>query len=391
MKRDLRYYKRAIRNAISTIRLFPYIYKRKYSYKKWDYYNFKKEVLNFVESMRGNDIYEYRFSASQSYPDLYSSTYALMIYGLFNEIENMPMKKKELWANYILLHQNEDGLFRDKLLQTDLAESLPYWGWLHLAPHIIIGLDYLKCKPKYDFVKILKIFETRTMSEWLESRNWNGGYTAVSNEIMNIGVLLQYSRDHFNNTHAIFLIEELKKWLSNNKIDPDTSLWSPHPQSSFLDLHEAINTSYHIIPIFIFDNNKDSLNADKILKYALKNQHFLKGFGTSVCSDACSDIDSLYLLTILTTHKSNLKNMIRRAVITFMNWVFTNMNTDAGFVFRRFAPFQYGDQPILSSKSGESNMFATWFRVLSIAYACKYLKLPNGFKFSKVSGYQYHP
>jgi len=391
MKKDTQYYKSKIKNIYFSIRLLKYITKRKHTYKNWGYNNFKKDVLSFVKSMQGNNIYEYRFSASQSKCDLYSSVYALMIYGLFNEIDNIPLKERDLWAKFILSHQDEDGLFRDKLLQTDLAESLPYWGWNHLAPHVVIGLDYLKCKPIYDFIKILKKFKTQTMSKWLESRNWSDSYSAVSNEIMNIGVLLQYSRDVFNNVTAGSLVEELKAWLLNNNLDSKTSLWYPYADRSIFNLHQAINTSYHIVPIYIFDNDINCLNVEKILSYTLKNQNFLNGFGTSICSDACSDIDALYLLTILHTNNIILKKKIKKSIASFFNWVFTNMNEDGGFVFRRLSQFQYGNQPILSSKINESNMFATWFRVLSIAYTCKYLAISNDFKFSNVSGYQFFP
>ncbi len=390
MKRGVKHYKRRVRNILSALELLPYIHNRMYSFRSFDFTAFKKDIFSFLRSMQVNNIYEYRFSASQRNGDLYSSIYALMIYGLFNEIDKISSKQKRLWAEYILSCQAKDGLFRDKFLRTTLAETTHHWGWHHLVPHVLIGLDYLNVKPSYDFAKILKIFDDTSMGNWLEARNWKACDTiAVDNEIMNIGIMLQYSRDYFHNQTAKSLIEELEKWLLFNKRDPRTSLWYPAASESIFNLHKALNFSYHIITLYYYDGAMNGFDADRILKYALQNQNLLNSFGTSVCSDACSDIDCLYLLAVIPAQNSYLQQKIRRAIVSFMNWVFTNMNKDGGFVFRRCSPFQYGDQPLLSSKINESNMFATWFRVLSIAYACKYLSVPNDFKFSKVPGYQF--
>jgi len=114
------------------------------------------------------------------------------------------------------------------------------------------------------------------------------------------------------------------------------------------------------------------------------------GFGPGIVTNACEDIDSIYLLAILDTQDKTLSYAIHLAVRNYLNWVFVNMNQDGGFVFQRIRPFQYADQPRLSSAANQSNMFGTWFRALSIAFACACLGLPNSFQFSTIPGYQFY-
>ena len=384
------YSKNFIKNIFYYVKLHQYMRQRKYTYVSFDFQNFKQDVLSFVHSMQGSNFFEYKFSPLQKKCDLYSSVYALLIYGLFNEVKTFSKTQKHQWGEYILAHQDKDGLFRDRILQTSLAETCHYWGWHHLLPHLLIALDYLCVKPKYDFTGILHLFKEITMSDWLASRKWKEDYLAVSNEIMNIGIALQYSRDHFKNIQAGALVEELKRWLLENMRDLETSLWGYDIGKSVFDISKAVKTAYHIIPIFYFDENERKLDIDILLQYVLKTQNKFNGFGPSILANACDDIDSLYLLTILSTQNDSLQEKILKSVRSFMDWVFVNINNDGGFVFQRCQPFQYADQPILSSNTNQSNMFATWFRALSIAYTCVYLNIPHDFQFSNISGYQYH-
>ncbi len=359
---------------------FPYLD------ESFEFAQFKNNILSYTNEMRGSEIYEYRFSATQSNPDLYSSVYAVMLLGLLGQIENLSQNDRSSWADYLLSFQYSDGLFRDQSLESELSEDCHHWGWNHLAPHMIVALDYLSVKPKYDFVKVLSLFDNQTMDEWLFGRAWKQNYLAVSNEIMNVGILLQYSRDVYGNKRAKILLDQMKHWLLNNMVDKRTGLWGTDTNRSLADISKAIKTAYHIVPLYYYDGDEVDLNVDSILRYTLETQNSVGGFSPYIISDACEDIDSLYLLSVLDHNNSS---DIKLALEKFFEWVFFNQNPDGGFVFKRYQKFQYADQGKLSSNINQSNMFGTWFRVLSIAFECIASNRPHQFTFSKVPGYQY--
>jgi hypothetical protein len=379
-----------IKNKIDNKKIQPALdkYQKKYNIYNFDYESFKKDALGYIKSNQLENKYNYKFSNSRDKKDLYSSVYAAMTLGLFNEIKNLNTEDKLDWSKYILSFQQEDGLFIDEYLNSQLACKVHYWGWFHLLPHVIIALDYLDVKPKYDFKFIYDMFEAQSIEEWLESRAWQDNYLAVSNEIMNITVLLQYSRDNFNNSQAKKYVKKILNWLETNKIDNQTNLWGFKTSRSKLDISKAVKSAYHYLPMFIYDDDIEKLDLESIIKYTLMTQNKFGTYGACFLTDACEDIDSLYLLTQLPT-PDNFKNEIKSSIEVFFNKVFLNMNADGGLVFQRLRSFQYADSK-LKSNSDESNMFGTWFRILSIAYACKYLKIENEFKFSSAPGYQFY-
>lgn len=349
---------------------------------------FPQNVVGYIESMNLGDPYAYRFAASQSEEDLYSSVYALMTYGLLGQIKILSSNEQSSWAEYICSYQCEDGLFRDPYLQSPQCETIDYWGWRHLVPHIIIALDYLGVTPKHDFEFIYLQFKSKSIEDWIRSLPWSVDYLAVSNTLMNYGVLLQYSRDRFGNRHAEELIARMKAFLVENFRDPCTELWGFDTSTSAFNLSKAIKTAYHILPFYIYDEEFEGFDRSTIVEYALMTQNRMGGFSPFLDSDACEDMDSVYLLANIHVASEELDKKVCLSLERFLNWVFINFNTDGGAVFRRDTCFQYADQKRLSSLKNESNMFATWFRALSIAYALSRLRRME-FEFSACSGYQY--
>lgn len=344
---------------------------------------FREQILNYCENQKNGVTKLFSFSENNNETDIYSNTYALMTYGLLGAIDSLNVDHA---LEYIYNHQSEDGLFRDEKLQCELAETGQGWGWHHLAPHIIIAFGYFKEKPKYDFNKVIDQFSKNTMSEWLSTLDWEDNYLMTSNQIMNVGVMLQYSRDYFINDVSKRLIDEMKAWLINEKFDKKTIIKNVIINRSKYEISKAVKAIYHIAPLFIYDGDSQNLPIESILKYALLTQNKIGGYGSNIITDACEDIDSLYLLTQLDNNTETIQNSVNR----FFDYVFINQNQDDyGFLFKKYKSFSYGRQRLLSSNYGTSNMFATWFRSLSIAYACEFLNIPENFHFSDMPGYHY--
>jgi len=309
-------------------------YKVPYTSKVFDFASFRDDVLGYLDTNRGDNVYLYKFSKSSQNYDIYSSVYALITLGLFNSLELLSEDDKVEWGEYLLSFQRDDGLFVDESLDTPLAFKIHYWGWYHLIPHLIIALDYLSIKPKYDFIFLYDMFESQTIEEWLSSRDWNGDYLAVSNEVMNITVLLQYSRDQFNNPKAIDYVDRILNWLKLNEIDEKTGLWGDKTSRSSIDISKAVKTAYHFIPMFLYDNSLKGINIESLITYTLQTQNSFGSYGACCLTDGCEDIDSLYLLTQLPIPQK-YKKSVNQSVKIFFNKVFSNINEDGGFVFKR--------------------------------------------------------
>ena len=87
------------------------------------------------------------------------------------------------------------------------------------------------------------------------------------------------------------------------------------------------------------------------------------------------DIDSIDPLCRFYFSTEYKRAEIELCLKNALRWVWVNQMRDGGFVFRRFAEFKYG-HGLMKTGPEESNLFATWFRTLSVASINKVLNFP---------------
>jgi hypothetical protein len=355
----------------------------------FDFNTIRRMTLDYVERMRvGNDVFLYKYSEFTTQPNIYSSAFACMIKSLYGELSQLDNKEKQAWLSYFDSFQSsDDGLFRDTVLVNELFEIEDWWGARHLAAILIIAYNALGSKPHSDFKFLEPFYTPKNIKEWLESRDWINRFDFVGNEVMNYGVLLQYSRDAFNNQHAGVAIKAMLDWLEKS-IDSTTGLWGKGPFDSAEKLSRAVQGAYHIYPLFFYDK-REVPYQEKIIDNVLATQNQLGGYGVKLNSSACEDIDSIEPLIRLTNITDYKRLIIKQSLHRALPWLLTNMNEDGGFVFRRNEPFVYGHKE-MSSGINESSMFATWFRTLCLAYLINYFNNKSIYQLNRVPGYEFN-
>ncbi len=351
----------------------------------FDFEDFKKDVFNYLNTLSTNDKLIYRFANSVSKPTLYSIVYSFLTNQLLNiELSEVDRNKYiELFNSY----QNENGYFYDKELESENYYNLNWWGGQHIALHLITAFSYLNTKPKYEFNYIKKYYDKDTLIKYLDNLEFNDIVdTDSDNAIMNLGTIFQYQRDFFSDDKAIeplnILFDELEK-----KINKGTGSWGFGKDDDPKYLSRAQQFAYHLYPLWLYDK-RDIRYINEIIDLTLKNQTVLGGFGAVLNTSACEDIDSIDLLIKLNKLTDYKKDEINNTIKKAFPWVFANQNNDGGFVFNRNEYFYFGHN-LNSSVSNESNVFATWFRTLSIAYMANYLNLKNDFNIGYCPGYQF--
>jgi hypothetical protein len=333
---------------------------------------FSKRVLNFSETLKINDhVFSYRYSPSVSKPTIYGSVYSCLLYFLLNSDNSLSKDNIEKWGQYLNSFQNEEGYYIDNNIENELFYNIDWWGARHIPPHVIIALNYIGIKPKYEFNYIKKYYDKEKLKKYIDSLDFKDIiYKDPDNSIMNLGVLLQYQRDYFNDEKAgntlNTLIDELEK-----QINPKWGSWGYGSDDDMMFLSRTQQFAYHLYPLWLYDK-KPIKYIDRLIDLTLKTQTKLGGFGAYLNSSACEDIDAIFLLIKLSELTDYRKEDIINALQKAFQWVFVNQNDDGGFVFRRNESFTYGHE-FMGSKKNESHLFATWFRTLSIAYLTKYL------------------
>jgi len=331
----------------------------------------RTRTLSYIERLRVDHSWygSYRYSGSQSVPVLYASTYAAMTRHLYGDLQNLADSDREQWLNYFAQHQDDDGLFKDPLVENELAATGDSWGWRHLMLQVITSVTALGGIMQRPLAYLTPFLDLNNLTSWLESRDWERRPDFASNEVQNIGAALQYSRDFHNDERAGRAVECLLDWLESTQ-DSRTGLWGGPCDTPAL-LSRGVQTGYHLWLLFFYDK-RPVLYLERIIDSVLATQNELGGFGVVPNSSACEDIDSIDPLVRLSLMTDYRRDEVQAGLRRALPWVFVNMNDDGGFVFRRGQKFLYGHER-MSSGCDESAMFPTWFRTLSLAYLAQTL------------------
>jgi hypothetical protein len=339
-------------------------------------------VLGFIERQRLPDsgCGTYRYSAGCRQPTLYSSCYAAMSRHVLGDLDGMPAAEREAWITCLQAHQDDDGLFRDPVIfDQGWYAGDPLWcGRPHLTCHVIKALACLGAVAAKPLRWLDAWHDPDALVRWLEARDWGERVAWTGNEIMNVGVLLQYARDAHNDTRAGRAAAVLLEWLATHRVDPATGVWGAVDAHDPIRRSHAVQAAYHWWPLFYYDGVRPPY-AEPAIDTVLATQNPRGGFGWGVhnrdepfMSSACEDIDSIDPLCRMMQSTEYRRADIRAALAKAADWVLTNQAPDGGFVFIRGRPFEYG-HPELRSGAGEGAMFPTWFRLLSLALIGKAL------------------
>ncbi len=342
----------------------------------------RQKTLHFIGQHRfpGGKPWEYRYSLTATRPTLYSSTYAVMTRSLYNDLGSLSEEERRAWIDYFNNHQDDDGLFRDPIIfNQGWYQNDPFWcGRPHLTCHVLTALSCLSGKPGKPFRLVDNFARPNILGKWLQSRNWNKDIGISGNEILNLGAILQYSRDLQGDQRAEKSVRMLLNWLGNNHLNPQTGVWGTFDISDPVKRSNAVQTAYHLWLLYFYDRVPIPC-PEKAIDTILATQNPKGGFGWGVHnpaqpfnSSACEDIDSIDPLSRL----YHLTDYRRKDIFSVLNKalprILQNQTPDGGFVFFLNRAFQYG-HPELKGEINAGAMFPTWFRTLSVALMEKVL------------------
>ncbi len=302
-------------------------------------------------------------------PLLYASCYAALTRDLYNHLGLLTHDERQAWVDYINSYQCEDGLFRDPAIACPDADRLDWWGWRHLSLHALMALCALGGVAARPLRLLDRFRRSGEMSLWLATRNWRFDACNVSNEIQNTGTMLQYARDYQGALWCDQVLDEMYAWLDSHQ-EPSTGYWG-YPMNSRRDISMGIQTGYHLWCLYFYDNRTVPY-PEKIIDRCLELQNETGGFGVQANSSACEDIDAIDPLVRFIVRFDYRRHEVAAALEHAFLWVLCNHNeTDGGWVFKRYEPYDFVPHRAMWTGVDESHMFATWFRTLSLAYIAK--------------------
>ena len=366
-----------------------------------DFLHLGKTVIPFIKSCKHNgNIGGYRYSTTMDQQTLYSSAYAAMTYSLLGLTPALSVSDKKIWADYLNNYQDADGLYRDPIIYGQgWYTDDPLWcGRAHLTCHVLTALGCLGYAAEKPLLFLNPYKDKDTLIDWLSRLDFGKQIAWTGNELMNIGTLLQYSRDSHADKDAGEAVDVMLEWLSSNHINEKTGLWGSLDIEDPLLRSDAVQAAYHWWPLFLYDKYPVPF-MENAIDNVLKTQNVQGGFGwgrhnpeSPFNSSACEDIDSIDPLTRFSRLTSHRRSEVRDALLRAKKHVLSNQQPDGGFVFIKDRNFEYG-HPQLSGAAHTGAMFPTWFRTLSIAlidtWLCETDQVPSPYTFVNIPGFQF--
>ncbi|MEM9481572.1 MAG: hypothetical protein AAGA58_18130 [Verrucomicrobiota bacterium] len=346
---------------------------------------FEENVLAYVESLRVAGGYAYMAGGGFS---VYGTAYASLIRHYFGETIDV-----EDGAKAVLDRQDpETGYF----FESCFDDWSPPVGAMHDREHLLLHttcavlpfLQEIGVKPRHP-LKFAEQFRGSALGKWLKERDMTNPWLE-GNNLLFAGQVLLYLHEIEGDEGAREDLEFLFSWL-DDEVDPATGLWGTNHGAG---PDHAIYGGYHQLLLYYYKERK--LHKPKaVIDICLSLQTLDGGYAQAGDAGACEDVDTVDVLV----NYSKRFDLRRPEVVWSLRRCLTHIlelqNKDGGFPYNRNRPFTHNGMKGTEADPGQSTVFATWFRVHTLALMAELLPeaaelFPQGHGFSSACSMGWH-
>ena len=355
-----------------------------------------ENILKYLKKIFDKANYGFKFFKHGNLT-LLSTSFGVQLNFLLGSLKNYQIDK--ISENLRKQQDKKTGLFIDNnfnIKQTiDFEEEYVLWQFTYFTT---IALDMLRKKTQYSFIFLNDLKSKKFLGEWLNKQDFrNFWYT--SNKIMFLFYFLIYEQERLNIDNRT-LIDYLFEFL-DLKQDSDTGFWGTQYGAS---LENGMFGASHIY--LYYDYYGREINyKEKIVDNVMKLQNKYGLFGSKY-GGACEDYDAIEILSILMKHSSYKYDLNKKAISKTYNMIRKNQNKDGGFsynidnrnIFEKLKDkvkqkeyfYKYSGWENMKSNYFKSDIWGTYFRVLTIAIIDEMLNKKNDYQFYSLPGWGYY-
>lgn len=356
----------------------------------------ERKVIKYSKNLFDYFDYGFKFFENGNVTIL-STDFGVQLQYLLNKLSDYPTEKISKMLK--VQQDDEKGFFIDKNYSIDalkdFEEEYILWQFTYFTT---IALDMLGEKPKYSFAFLNDLRNNKSLEIWLNKQDFkNFWYT--SNKIMFLFYFLIYEQERLNINNRD-LINYLFDFL-DLKQDSNTGFWGTQYGAS---LENGMFGASHIYLYYDYCNRKIKYK-DKIIDNVLKLQN-IHGLFNSKFGGACEDYDAIEILCTLSKYFDYKNEVVNKSITKTYNVIKKNQNRDGGFSYSidnrkivqkfkdRFKQkeyfYKYSGWEMMRSKCFKSDLWGTYFRIITIAKIEKMLKKGNNYQFYSLPGWGYY-
>ena len=348
----------------------------------------RTKCLDYSIGLFDSTRYEFKFHIKGN-STILSTSFGVQLNFLLNNLSAYSMDKI---CNNLINQQNpKTGLFVDGNFDvreaTGFEEDYILWQFTYFTT---IAVDMLGEKPQYPFNFLSNLTDSKSLESWLEKQDFKNFWYS-SNKIMFLFYFLTYEQERMGLDNRK-LINCLFDFL-DSKQDPDTGFWGKHAGANLE------NSMYGAAHIYLFyDYHRREINyKEQIIDNVIKLQNPNGLFGPN-CGGACEDYNGIEILSVLAEKTRHKQEIIKEIISKTYGQIQNNQNRDGGFSYRidnrdiieklknkikqRDPSYKYSGWDRMRSNMLKSDLWGTYFRILTLAKIERMLKINNEDKYT---------
>lgn len=330
---------------------------------------------------------------------LLSTSFGIQLNYLIGEMNTYPID--DISSKLINLQDEKTGLYFDRIFDMrDISRfDSEYIHW-QIAYFSTIALDMIGKLPKYPFYFLEELKQKDKLMNWFNGQNFND-FWYTSNKIMFLLYFLTYETERLNicNDQIIDLIFD----ILDSKQDTHTGFWGTNLGAT---LENGMFGASHIYLYYDFYERKINYK-DKIIDCTINLQN-TNGLYGSKYGGACEDYDAIEIFSILGKSSDYKKELVKNTLKGLHEIIDKKQNSDGGFSYyidnrsiiekinnkisRNEPCYLYSGWNKMKANCFNSDMWATYFRVLSLAKIEKFMGNDNKerYRFYPLPGWGYY-
>lgn len=352
----------------------------------------KYDVVTFLDSINDRKSGSFKFWPGGK-TTLLSSCFGVQLCFLINRLDYLESKQI---GSFIYKQQHPNGLFIDNnfdISELSGRQSDSYLRWQSTF-FSLIALDMIDITPRYPLRFIQDLCTETALHDWFEQLNWHDFWYS-SNEIMFLLYFLSYARKHEKKDEKQLdhTIKQLFLFL-NTKQDSVTGFWGNETQQNPTN---GMYGAAHIYLFYEFFDQKIQYGQQVISNtLALQQQDGLYG---PHGGGACEDYDGIEILVRLLKQNAMHEKRIQKSLMQSYEVILNGQQRNGGFPYRisLYSPehilqrvistvlgrnyYCYSGWEKMKCKVSVPDIWATYFRVLSLALIEKTLSLPLSYPY----------
>lgn len=380
--------------------------------------NLKQRTFEWVESLAvpGPEFGRFKMSASTD-DTIFTSCFAAFLYDLLGGFDTLSDEQKQQWLDYILSYQDEaTGLFMDNFdseRNLSAAHDLRYVTW-QLTTFCISAVTALGGKLRFPlkFIEQENLRDPARIAEILEGLNWKNPWGA-GNLAMFLGIMLIADVEyHGRDPASDAAVKAYFDWHDGYQ-NRNTGFWG---EGRVNDYHNGLFGAYHQYLLYFYCA-RELHCKQQIMDRTISFQNIDGMFAPQMGGGACEDVDAIDTLVqcYLATgyRKDDVESVLRKNYDALMaleapgggfiwgvkkrygpgmfikflfsflrvrdlhHWVFLNRRFIREQQLNPLKPRHPEGWVSVPIPIDESDLFSTWFRVLTIAYASMVIDTPE--------------